>query len=250
MAIRNETEFMMLIRSKNINYKLYDYIENKTTDEYMQKHPTVLKFKRFYQNPFFWNLMLNEKKMERGLDFFIEHYSQYADKSIIISIIPSINRKNKNLIYKIIKNQLINSTDKKEDADSYLYSTMRENKEDLFDEILKIIMDLDIKPKYNSFGNVSHCEGLMEIVKKGNQKFVEKLVLLGLDLKLDDSMSYIMALKHGFYTIAIILQKAGADIHIKNNFGLKIIEINDKKKIKLSKENEEAKNELLKLYKK
>lgn len=244
-----ETEFFVFLKGKNINFKLYDYVDGTTTDKYMENHPTVIKFRRFYENPFFWNLVLNEKKMQRAVDFFIDHYSQYADKVVISSIISSINRTNKDMIFnKVIKEQLLKSETKEDDMDSYMFSAIQSEKDKIFDDLIILAQELDIKPKYKTFGNVANCEGLLEIAKTGNKKFLEKLIQFGIDPELDESMSYVMALKHYYYKIGLMLYENGANIFTRNNLGLKLIEKNDQKKIKLSKENAEAREELLKLY--
>lgn len=247
--MNTQTQFLAFLKVKSIDYKKYDYVKGKTTEKYMKTHPTVIEFRRYYENPLFWKLILEEKKLEKAVEYFIENYSQYADKVIINSIIPSITKENKNLIYnKVIIEQLKKSEDKELDADSYLMTVLTEEKYDLFDEILDIIKKLEIKPVFGSFGNISNCKGLLEMAKNGNELMVKKLINLGANPNIDDSMSFLTCLRYGFYKIGLMLKETGADIHIRNNFGLKIIQINDQKKIQLSEENKKAREELLKLY--
>lgn len=249
--MNTETQFLSFLRARSINYKLYDYIDGQTTDKYIENHPTVIRFRRFYENPFFWNMILKEKKLQNCMTFFIETYAKFADKTVIVSIIPNINRINKSILYnKVIKEQLINSENKEEDADSYLLSVLREEKEDIFNDLLKIIMDLNIEPKYKTFGNIGNGEALSEMAKVGNEKLLLKLIELGVNPELDDSMSYVMAIKHGFYKVALLLKESGANIYTRNNLGLKTIERNDKKNMKLSEENKKARKQLLELYEK
>lgn len=245
-----ETQFLSFIKVRGINYKIYDYIEGRTSENFMKNHPTVIEFRRYYQNPFFWKILLDDKKFKLGLDYFFEEYGKYADKVIINSIIPSINKDNKHYIYPLIKNQLQNTEDKEIDADSYLMSTIIEEKPELFDDILNIILELDIKPLFGSFGNIANCQGLLELAKNGNKNFIIKLINFGINPSLDDSMSYIMALKHGFYEIGLLLKNAGANIFTRNNLGLKMIQRNDEKQLHLSEENQKARTELMELYEK
>lgn len=249
MIIETQTQFLAFLRVKSIDYKKYDYVKGKTTEKYMKNHPTVIEFRRYYENPFFWKLILDEKKLKKSIEYFIETYSQYADRTIINSIITSITGENKNLIYnKVIREQLKRSENKESDADSYLMTVLTEEKYKIFDDILNIIKELEIKPIFNSFGNVGNCKGLLEMAKNGNEVMVKKLIDLGATPILDDSMSFLTCLRYGFYKIGLILKEAGADIHTRNNFGLKIIQINDQKKLQLSEENKKAREELLKLY--
>lgn len=241
-------QFLFYLKSKNINYKDYDYIEDHTTESYMEKHPLIIKYRRFYDNPHLWNLLFSDSKYDDGIDFLISYDKVDLDSIIINSILLNTNKDKQSIILDLVKRSLSESKYPVDDLDSYLYASISGENYDRFEDLIQIGLDLNIQPKYKSFGNFSSGQGFYEAARSGSMKMIKRLLDLGGDASIDSSMGYIMCMKSANYSIAKLLIDNGADIHTKNNLGLKLIERNDKRQVKLSEENELARRIILEKY--
>ena len=248
MIIYTEEQFKAYLKKNDINYKKFD---DKGKDN--DKDSYAMANRRYYENPLLWKIIFEDKKYEDGKEFLLKNYFDKIDFPIVSNLISIINEDNEEVIYnKIIPYQLNKSTDSSYDMDNYLLESITEHTDNIniYFKIYDIALKYKIDPKYGTYGNIGHGQGLLEAVKTGSKKLIEHFISNKIDFNENESLAIPLALKYGFYTIGLMLKDAGGDLYTRNNLGLKMIERNDKnKELKLSDENESARKILLELYK-
>ena len=223
--------------SNIINYKDYDYINEPET-----KPKFSIEGRRWYENPFFWKDLF-DNKINNSVRFFI-NYINIVDQQILEALIYS-DLKNKVLIS--ILNIIIKENINKLNFDKLMFCAIDSNKYKILEMLINTVKKQKIKAPYGNWGNVANGRGLSESSKLGNIKIVKFLLDNGADVTKDDGFAYLNAIKHCNFHIARLLIDKGIDIHMKNDFALILL----KKKENNYKNDKEKndKNFILNLYK-
>lgn len=264
MKISNTTQLMFALKTKGIDIKEFDYIEDKTTEEYIGSHPSIVHGRRFYENPYLWTMVLDLK-----LDDIAEYlYNMKSIEGDLILVKAALNTQTESSLIplKMVERYIAytNSlTDEERIAkDIYIESSIDSILENLaatqrmnwFQKVVDLAISNHIEPRYTSFGNAGNGMALYYactdayLAKPHGDEFAYYLLKLGADPKLNDSLPFCMACKYAAYTLAIQMLDSGANMHTKNDVGLKMIQRNDHQRIKLDESNEISRKILLERY--
>ena len=182
-------------------------------------------------NPNLWDKLI--KKKDYDAIFYIIYNHPKAVDFQIMTIIAPITTFSDAITVKLFETFLkYNSNEKRRSyefdvlAMACLTSTTKNYT--AFKRIIEFMKDKNIPPQYGMYGNLCNGDGLAEAAKIGNPELIKYLLSLGADPSKNDSWSFVHACKHAWYEVALLLAEHGADIHTKNDLGLKMIERNDK----------------------
>ena len=264
MKITNPTQLLFALKTKGVDIKEFDYVEGKTSEEYIGSHPTIVHGRRFYENPYLWTMMLDTK-----MDDIAEYlYSMESIKGDLILVKAALNTQNESspIPMKMVKryidyvNALADEERKDEDInldvsiDSILEHLAANHRIEWFKQVVRLAVNHHIEPRYITFGNAGNGMALYYacteayLYEPNGDEFANYLLKLGAEPILNESIAYCMACKHAAYSLAVKMLDNGADLHAKNDLGLKMIQRNDNKDIKLSESNELSRKILLERY--
>lgn len=243
MRIVSKQQVMSLLKARKINIKDFDYIENETTDEDIAKTPSIVKYKRWWENQVLWGILF-KNKMNDIIKYFIDEHIMSTD-IIKASIVTKYDKKfTSRLIELYIDTNDFTDEEKSRIIDSVLLSILSTNDTAYFGKICKYAEDNNIKPMFGTFGNVGNGDGLVGVAKLDNgSKLLAKLLDCGADPSKCNSISLPIAIKHGNYEDAMRLIDHGADIHANNDLAFKTLLKNDEKRF--CKKGEEMFHNLL-----
>ena len=91
MRIVSKQQVMSLLKARKINIKDFDYIENETTDEDIAKTPSIVKYKRWWENQVLWGILF-KNKMNDIIKYFIDEHIMSTD-IIKASIVTKYDKK-------------------------------------------------------------------------------------------------------------------------------------------------------------
>lgn len=264
MKITNPTQLLFALKTKGIDIKEFDYVEGKTTEEYIGSHPTIVHGRRFYANPYLWTMVLDTK-----MDDIAEYLcSMESIKGDLILVKAALNTQNESspIPMKMVKryidyvNSLADEERKDEDIyldvsiDSILEHLAANHRIEWFKQVVRLAVNHHIEPRYVTFGNAGNGMALYYactedyLSEPNGDEFANYLLKLGAEPILNESLAFCMACKHASYSLAVKMLDNGADLHAKNDLGLKMIQRNDNKDIKLSESNEVSRRILLERY--
>lgn len=249
--IKSFTELIFRLKCLKYDIREFDYVEGKTKDSYLETHPLISRGKRFYENPYLWKIFIDEK-LKDMMNFIISRKEFKINNGIIIALLSS---KDQAFVDPYIDNLLplyfeIPSDFKSNEVDNLLVVISQTGNVDRYKKIIELAQQYDIKPCHNdNFAYAGSGFALYNSAKFKDGKLTQFLLDNGIDPTTGDSMSFAMACKEGNYVTALLLANKGANIHTKHDLGLKMIDRNDKLKIELIEEEQEAKKTLLEMYK-
>lgn len=226
MVISTIDQFWAHILSKyKINKVDLIYKEGQEHKQYAVKGRDLLL------NPNLWDKLI-KKKDYPAIQYIIDTHPQSIDFQIM-SIVSPITTISDNIVLKIFDTFLEHNSNEKRRAyefDVLAMACLTSDEKDYtsFKRMIDFMVDHNIPPQYEAYGNICNGEGLAEAAKLGNPDLVNYLISLGADPSKNDSWSFVHACKHAWYEVALLLAEHGADIHTKNDLGLKMIERNDK----------------------
>jgi hypothetical protein len=202
-------------------------------------------------NPNLWDKLI-KKKDYPAIHYIIDTHPQSIDFQIM-SIVSPITTISDNIALKIFDTFLEHNSNEKRRAyefDVLAMACLTSDEKDYtsFKRMINFMIDHNITPQYEAYGNICNGEGLAEAAKLGNPDLVNYLISLGADPSKNDSWSFVHACKHACYEVALLLANHGADVHTKNDLGLKMIERNDKAKVLCIGKAAECREKLLGLY--
>ena len=266
MKISNPTQLLVALKAKGVDIKEFDYVEGRTTEEYVMAHPTIVHGRRFYQNPYLWTMCL-DAKMNDIVEYLYNTKEAEGDLVLVKAALNTQNESSK-IPMDMMKRYItytnsLTDEEKKErgidleyDIDSVLENLAANHKVEWFKQVVRLAVNSSIEPRYITFGNAGNGMALYYACTEGyltepnGEEFANYLLKLGAEPILNESLSFCMACKHAAYTLAVKMLDDGADLHAKNDLGLKMIMRNDNKKdiIKLSESNEASRKVLLERY--
>lgn len=182
-------------------------------------------------NPTLWDKLIKKKDYD-AIQYIIDSHPQSIDFQIM-SIVAPITTISDKITLKIFNTFLEHNSNENRRAyefDILAMACLTSDEKDYssFKRIIEFMVDHNIPPQYETYGNICNGEGLAEASKIGNPELIKYLLSLGADPSKNDSWSFVHACKHAWYEVALLLAEHGADIHTKNDLGLKMIERNDK----------------------
>ena len=81
MRITTESQLISFLKINKINISDFDYKENAKNDKQF-----IMRGRRFYENPWMWKLVFENKKLKPAKDFFIDSYYRFADDNVFAAI--------------------------------------------------------------------------------------------------------------------------------------------------------------------
>ena len=272
MKITTHTQLVCFLKSKKINIKDFDYVEGKTTDDFMADHPMIIHGRRFYENPYLWTAVM-DMKLNDVVDYLYSLEDLVADTMIIKAAIQTQDMQSK-VPMKLIERYLDHADkvgvrigdeedeskiDTEFDIDSILENLASIGRMEWFQKVVELATEHNTKPRYGCFANAGNGMSLYYSVTdvctmKYGDKFAYYLIDEGADVSLNDSITFCLACKYGRYQLAVEMLDHGADLHAKNDLGLKMIMKNDQMvdakgtAIKLAEDEEMARKILLERY--
>lgn len=245
--IQDDQEFLFYLEFNNIDYKDYDYIENKTSKEEL-KEGFIIENKRWYDNPNLWFKIFSNKELDKGQYYLLNRDFKLINIRLLSAIfVASGYDLNQDIIDTII--EIYNS--KKDSSKPILYEdllslSMNKNSK-LFESFLEYFKK-DIKDSGKRIGDINNGYSFIRSCSEGFNKIIDLILEDGYDTSEHDSLGFIMAIKHANYKLAYSLLNHGAKIDTKNRLAYKMFLRNENKRICPSGE-EWYHNELLKLFK-
>lgn len=250
--IKTTTELICRLRAKNIELVNFDYKEGKTTNKYMETHPFIAMGRRYYQNPHFWTVIFDNDLSDEA-DFLYNMREFSPDCHILTAFVVAnskiANRYFPSLVTKFfIDNKSVEKELKNKIMNDLMVDCAYENRLDLYKILEENAIKGDINPLYGTYSNAGNGYCLYNASRHADQKFVNYLLEHDVDVTLNDSMAFAVTCKDANYKLALELVKRGADLHTKKDLGKLMIMRNNRLKKEVSEENNQAKEELLKLY--
>lgn len=264
MKINNPTQLLAALKSKGIDIKEFDYVEGRTTEEYMSNHNTIVHGRRFYENPYLWTMAL-DMKMDDITEYLSRVPSIESDLTIVKAALTTSNESS-SIPMKMAKRYIdyansLSEEDRKNkgidleyDIDSILENLASTHRIEWFKQVVRLAVNHHIEPRYLSFGNAGNGMALyyacteMYLTSPSGEDFANYLLSIGAEPILNDSIAFCMACKHAAYNLAVKMLDKGADLHAKGDLGLKMVARNDNKGIKLSESNKVSRKILLERY--
>lgn len=213
--------------------------------------PYAVKDRDLLLNPNLWNKLIRSKDYP-AIRYIIDTHPEVIDFQIM-SIVSPIDTISDEIVFKVFDTFLkYNSNEKRRvyEFDVLAMACLTSNKKGYssFKRIIGFMENNKIPPQYGTYGNICNGDGLAEASKLGNTELIKYLISLGADPSKNDSWSFVHACKHAWYEVALLLAEHGADIHTKNDLGLKMIERNDKGQVIPIGRASECRKILLDLY--
>lgn len=222
-ALINDSLLMSNLLSKGINYKDYNYnssLESEIdTEEFREKKPFIIKNKKFYNNPFLWELILEKQYDDIISSILLLHIGE-LDEPILSTIIQNPNTK-----LSVVKKVLTAVYDKYIGLDrsfqieDLMLDAVNANQLERLKVLVDFAIENDIKPTCGSFGNIRNGSVFNEAVKYSSLDLVKYMMELGATADCYDNWPFYNALKHGNYAIAKYLMDNGADPHQRETVG-------------------------------
>lgn len=281
MKITNTSQLGFYLKSKNIDVKNFDYVDGKTTEEFMTDHPMIMHGRRFYENPYLWT-MIADAGLKEAVEYLYHDKKLLKDTQLIKAALQIKDDKSKlplkalktHLEYitseefkNLHKNTESNALSEEEEitrienvqssiVDEILSSLVMVHHIEWFKKTVEMAKEFNIKPLDKTFANAGLGMALYyatteQYLSQPNRdtSFAYYLLENGANPSYMNSIAYWMACKYAAYSLARAMVLKGADLHAQNDIGLKLIARNDKAGVKLSEEDETARKILLGLYK-
>lgn len=245
--IKDDQEFLFYLEFNDIDYKDYDYIENKTTEKEL-KEGYIIKNKRWYENQNLWFKVFSNENLTEGQYYLLNRDFNLVNIRLLSAIFSANNC---NIDQDTIKNIFEIYNYKKESSRPILYEdilSLSMNKDSKTFESFLEYFKTDIKDSGKRIGDIDNGYAFIRACTEGFDKIIELILEDNYDASDHDSLGFIMAIKHANYKIAYSLLKHGANIDTKNKLAYKMFLRNENKRICHSGE-EWYHNELLKLFK-
>ena len=245
------SQLIFMLKNNNVDIKDYDYIEGRTTEEYMKTHPYIRYSRRFYDNPSLWILML-EKKLDECIKFILNLNEYYPDISICRACIHAKVKTTKwieSILTDMLAKCLLEEGIKVASINlNYMLEDICEvGNLEMYKHIIDFAQKSGIPPLFGEYANASDGNAFVNAINSDNDKLVEYMLDNQVDAGLRDSLCYCISCKKGKYDLAVRMLDRGSDPHAKKDLALKMIERNDKMK-KTTKEDE-ARKVLMSNYK-
>ena len=255
MELQNDQQLISYLKSKNVNYRLFDFREKDgkpifkdvpftSADDFSN----IIAYRRYYENPKLWQLCIN-KNFAPAINYFIDKKKECIDRLLVVNMMGF-----EPYFKKVAANYFDLLTDEQEkiiDMDFLIMEAIEVNDVDAYFFLHKLAETKGIKPLENNFGNVGHGTGITRaIIACGDSEITRDLLKYNLDPSLDDHMSYINACRKGLYSIALQLIGKGAKVFTKHNLAYKMIKRNDEigTVSQMTEKDKYAKKNLLAIY--
>lgn len=261
VPLKTEQQFLSYLKAIHIDILNYTYTKDK------EKNVYGLPGKAPIKNPYLWNKLTNDK-VGNAIDYIINDNPDLLDSQIFIAILEAKDTsiitkkrldsliKTLNLTYlkdhikpinfEIIISTIISNTT----GISFGGLDKSKRTTEFVKTIIEFMKEKKIEPRNATYGNIGEGRALTDASKIGNKDLVIYLLENGANVHMDDDWCLSSAIKNGHYDIALLLISHGADITVRNNQGLKLIEMNDRKGLVPVGANKEALREIMNLYSK
>lgn len=232
------------IKEHGIDINEYKYIAVST-----KKSKYGVKDTEPLDNPFLWNNLVSTCDTS-VLDYLISDTGKVHVTIPVVEGIIFAKKPIRSYYEKIL--DIVKDKQKEENIgyviDILCLNCISANKLFYLKTTVKYMKKNKIKPCFKEYGNISNGNGLVEAAKIGNEEIIEFLLSNGANPSFDEGFSFLSAMKHANYKIALLLVKAGCDPHVKNDLGFKLLQRNDKMHLIPSKENKESYEILCNIY--
>ena len=206
------------------------YIETNADDPYEFE----LEGDQWFDNEELWEKVFSDTNLKECQKYLLDNYFLYMVEryprfiqNILIPLYHMGLLKGKKIM-KLIKEGFSNQNCIYKEG--LLYSTIG-TKRGLFRDLLTYYQRNHIKLENSkNYGDIENGFGLMEAVSKGNLKILNILLANGGDANTRDGILLPVAIKYGYYTIALALLEHGADIHTRSDLAYKTFLKNDDKR--------------------
>lgn len=222
----------------------FDYIEGKTKEEELVDS-LKMRNKRYYENPLFWLTIIGLQNNTSG--YSKKTIQELVD--IVINPIDQYNAINQEIMEMFMFQNIFNPTQTIVIYDNHV----KDKNKHQFDlnRLLSVSMELDDQYyKELSRFDFEDTDGTLFLEACRNNKTIaiDDLIKMGVDPKLNNSLGFILLVKHGDYTNALKVLDYGADIHTMNDLAYRSFLVNDGKRF--CKKGEEAShNEIMHRFK-
>lgn len=244
IKILNDEMLLKYIKEHGIDINEYKYIAVST-----KKTKYGVKNTEALDNPFLWNNLVSTCGTS-VLDYLISDAGRVHITIPVVEGIIFAKKPIRDYYEKIL--DIIKGKQKEENIgyviDILCLNCISANKLFYLKTTVKYMKKNKIKPCFKEYGNISNGNGLVEAAKIGNEDIIEFLLSNGANPSFDEGFSFLSAMKHANYKIALLLVKAGCDPHVKNDLGFKLLQRNDKMHLIPSKENKESYEILCNIY--
>ena len=240
MEILTRDQFFSYLKAHDIDIKDYKYSKTKNIYGLPNTEPI--------SNPYLWMKVVDDRLSE-AIEYLTNIEPELVNQNIVCGMIQAIHNKDlitDNLFKKLV--EIIYRNDKKCNFDMLSFASIEVKKVDYLQIILDFMTEKKIKFQFDTFGNINRGVGLTEAAKKGDKELVKFLLDNGASIDLNDGFSFLSAMKYGCYEVAMLLVKHGADPHMKNDLGFKLIQRNGRNHVSPMGKNKEAYEELCNIY--
>lgn len=242
--ILNDEMLLKYIKEHGIDINEYKYIAVST-----KKTKYGVKNTEALDNPFLWNNLVSTCGTS-VLDYLISDTGRVHITIPVVEGIIFAKKPIRSYYEKIL--DIVKDKQKEENIgyviDILCLNCISANKLFYLKTTVKYMKKNKIKPCFKEYGNINNGNGLVEAAKIGNEEIIEFLLSNGANPSFDEGFSFLSAMKHANYKIALLLVKAGCDPHVKNDLGFKLLQRNDKMRLIPSKENKESYEILCNIY--
>lgn len=251
--IKSYTELISRLKVMNYDVSEFDYVEGKTKDSYVSTHPLIYRGKRFYENPYLWEIFIDDKLTDI-VDYIIGMKEFKVSYLLIVTLLNAVVEHRSKFAEKYLDILLFSKPElpeeiKENEVDRLLVITSQSGEVERFNKIVNLAVENNIKPRYNdNFACAGEGKALFYASKADNDELANYLLDNGADPTMYGSMAFGIACKIANYPLALRLANEGADIHSHHDLGKIMILRNDSIYKELSEESKQAREELLKLY--
>ena len=242
MDIEKRIKTLLLTSHNPIDYKKYDYVDGVTTDDDMIESGFIIRGKRFYNNPIFWYVAIIHGEKEYNYN----KKTVFQLANILLDPDDTFNLIDSDMMAMCIKNGLL--------SPNAVITIIKRKKLPIINSIITNSIKSTNKTYYDKLSKLEWEDKdsliLLDSIKENKLDVIKDLVESHCsDPKIHESMPLSIAVKYGYYSIAVYLLSKGCDINNHNGLPYKRFLINDSKRF-CPKGEEYSHNTLLEIFKK
>ena len=230
MKLSDEQQLLSFLTAHHIYIKDYDYIDGETDMEDLYNKP-IMRYRRWFENPQLWYKIFSSKDYGPAQRYMYANHYMNANPQVLGAVFSACKCKYSDRIMNLVEKSYLYSKFKQSpiDMEDVLYSSMDENPK-LFCSILDFMKKQKYSPRYESYGNLYNGSAFTKACSEGWLKLVHILLDEGAEPSRNDSMGFIITVKHGNYRVALELIDKGANIRAKHSLAYKMFLRNDKRR--------------------
>ena len=204
-------------------------------DDYMLDDSPQLDYPKqagrmWYENTNLWSVVFSDGHLKPAQKYLEKKYfDKAADTRLFTECFIPLYEMGK-MKKKYVMDYFYKADHRKLDMESILFQSIGE-KRGLFRELLTFYQKNHIKlERSDCYGNLENGSGLITAISKGSKRITNLLLSNGADPNMREGLPLLIAVKNGYYTIALDLLKHGANIHDRNDLIYKTFLKNEDKR--------------------